>query len=89
MIEGAFERAIGGAHKIHLPAEDANMPSARGFSIDLACQIDLQRAVDRGGWRIVRRLSNLQPPQRGIAHFASADALATLLPDVTGLYSVA
>ena len=31
----AFARTVGGAHKIHLPATDADMPSARGFSIDL------------------------------------------------------
>ena len=34
MIEGAFERAIGGAHKIHLPAEDANIrpPTVSAFT---------------------------------------------------------
>jgi hypothetical protein len=31
----------------------------------------------------------LQCPQHSIAHFAGADALATLLPDVAGPYSVA
>ena len=69
----AFGRAIGSAHKIHLPADDADMPSARGFGIDLTRQIDLERAVDRdkppeiSEYHSVVRVGRRAQPDRGIA----------------------
>jgi hypothetical protein len=41
-----LRRAIGGAHEIHLPADQTDVPSCRGFRVYLPRKVDFERPID-------------------------------------------
>jgi len=43
----SFRRAVGCTNEVHLTADQPDMPSSCSLRIDLAGEVDLERAIDR------------------------------------------